>query len=237
MKTVILAGGLGTRLAEETDQVPKPMVRIGSMPIIEHIMNRYSLFGFNDFIIAAGYKVEVIRDYFENSKEVFASKGWKIHVEDTGLNTQTAERVWKIRNLVGEKFFLTYGDGLADLDILKVLDFHNAGKSLGTVTGVRPPARFGSLVIEGSTVREFNEKNPQDVGWINGGYFVLERGIFDFLKGETGSLEGIPLSKLAKSGNLRAYLHDGWWQPMDTLREKRILEEMWQKGNPPWEQI
>ena len=237
MKTVILAGGLGTRLAEETDQVPKPMVRIGGMPIIEHIMNRYSLFGFNDFIIAAGYKVEVIRDYFENSKEVFANKGWKIHVEDTGLNTQTAERVWKIRNLVGDKFFLTYGDGLADLDILKVLDFHNAGKSLGTVTGVRPPARFGSLVIEGSTVREFNEKNPQDVGWINGGYFVLERGIFDFLKGEAGSFEGIPLSKLAQSGNLRAYLHDGWWQPMDTLREKRILEEMWQKGNPPWEQI
>lgn len=237
MKTVILAGGLGTRLAEETDQVPKPMVRIGGMPIIEHIMNRYSLFGFNDFIIAAGYKVEVIRDYFENSKEVFANKGWKIHVEDTGLNTQTAERVWKIRNLVGDKFFLTYGDGLADLDILKVLDFHNAGKSLGTVTGVRPPARFGSLVIEGSTVREFNEKNPQDAGWINGGYFVLERGIFDFLKGEAGSFEGIPLSKLAQSGNLRAYLHDGWWQPMDTLREKRILEEMWQKGNPPWEQI
>ena len=237
MKTVILAGGLGTRLAEETDQVPKPMVRIGGMSIIEHIMNRYSLFGFNDFIIAAGYKVEVIRDYFENSKEVFANKGWKIHVEDTGLNTQTAERVWKIRNLVGDKFFLTYGDGLADLDILKVLDFHNAGKSLGTVTGVRPPARFGSLVIEGSTVREFNEKNPQDVGWINGGYFVLERGIFDFLKGEAGSFEGIPLSKLAQSGNLRAYLHDGWWQPMDTLREKRILEEMWQKGNPPWEQI
>ena len=237
MKTVILAGGLGTRLAEETDQVPKPMVRIGGMPIIEHIMNRYSLFGFNDFIIAAGYKVEVIRDYFENSKEVFANKGWKIHVEDTGLNTQTAERVWKIRNLVGDKFFLTYGDGLADLDILKVLNFHNAGKSLGTVTGVRPPARFGSLVIEGSTVREFNEKNPQDAGWINGGYFVLERGIFDFLKGEAGSFEGIPLSKLAQSGNLRAYLHDGWWQPMDTLREKRILEEMWQKGNPPWEQI
>lgn len=237
MKTVILAGGLGTRLAEETDQVPKPMVRIGGRPIIEHIMNRYSLFGFTDFIIAAGYKVEVIRDYFENSKEVFANKGWKIHVEDTGLNTQTAERVWKIRNLVGDKFFLTYGDGLADLDILKLLDFHNAGKSLGTVTGVRPPARFGSLVIEGSTVREFNEKNPQDVGWINGGYFVLERGIFDFLKGEAGSLEGIPLSNLAKSGNLRAYLHDGWWQPMDTLREKRILEEMWQKGNPPWEQI
>ena len=237
MKTVILAGGLGTRLAEETDQVPKPMVRIGGIPIIEHIMNRYSLFGFNDFVIAAGYKVEVIRDYFEDSKDFFAEKGWKIQIADTGLNTQTAERVWKIRGLVGEKFFLTYGDGLADLNISKVLDFHNEGNSLGTVTGVRPPARFGSLVIEGSMVREFNEKNPQDVGWINGGFFVLESGIFDYLEGELGSLEGIPLSKLAKGGSLRAYLHDGWWQPMDTLREKRILEEMWQKGNPPWVQV
>jgi glucose-1-phosphate cytidylyltransferase len=139
--------------------------------------------------------------------------------------------------LVGEKFFLTYGDGLADLDLSKVLDFHNKGKSLGTVTGVRPPARFGSLVIEGSMVREFNEKNPQDVGWINGGFFVFESGVFDFLKGEAGSLEGIPLSKLAESSNLRAFLHDGWWQPMDTLREKRTLEEMWQKGNPPWVQV
>jgi glucose-1-phosphate cytidylyltransferase len=237
MKTVILAGGLGTRLAEETDQVPKPMVRIGGIPIVEHIMNRYSLFGFNDFVIAAGYKVEVIKDYFEGSKDYFADKGWRIQVEDTGLNTQTAERVWRIRNLVGEKFFLTYGDGLADLNISKVLEFHNQGNSLGTVTGVRPPARFGSLVIEGSTVREFNEKNPQDVGWINGGFFVLESGIFEYLKGESGSLEGIPLSELARSGNLRAYLHHGWWQPMDTLREKRILEEMWQKGNPPWEQV
>lgn len=237
MKTVILAGGLGTRLAEETDHIPKPMVRIGGIPIIEHIMNRYSLYGFNDFVIAAGYKVEVIRDYFEDSKHLFKEKGWKIHIEDTGLETQTAERVWKIRNLVGEKFFLTYGDGLADVDILKLLEFHNKCNSLGTVTGVRPPARFGSLVIDGTTVREFNEKNPQDVGWINGGFFVLESAIFKYLEGESGSFEGLPLSSLARSGNLQAYLHNGWWQPMDTLREKRILEEMWQKGNPPWGKV
>lgn len=237
MKTLILAGGLGTRLAEETDFVPKPMVKIGEVPIIQHIMNRYSLFGFKDFVIAGGYKFEVIRDYFNREISFLDQQGWRVEVVDTGLETQTAQRVWKVRELLGDKFFLTYGDGLADLDISKLLQFHNESNTIGTVTAVRPPARFGSLVIHENIVEEFSEKNPQDVGWINGGFFVFNKEIFKYLEGQLGSLEGVPLANLARDRNLKAHLHQGWWQPMDTLREKRVLDEMWQKGNPPWEKL
>jgi glucose-1-phosphate cytidylyltransferase len=237
VKTLILAGGLGTRLAEETDFVPKPMVKIGEVPIIQHIMNRYSLFGFKDFVIAGGYKFEVIRDYFNREISFLDQQGWRVEVVDTGLETQTAQRVWKVRELLGDKFFLTYGDGLADLDISKLLQFHNESNTIGTVTAVRPPARFGSLVIHENVVEEFSEKNPQDVGWINGGFFVFNKEIFKYLEGQLGSLEGVPLANLARDRNLKAHLHQGWWQPMDTLREKRVLDEMWQKGNPPWEKL
>jgi glucose-1-phosphate cytidylyltransferase len=237
VKTLILAGGLGTRLAEETDHVPKPMVKIGEIPIIQHIMKRYALFGFRDFVIAGGYKFEIIRDHFEKEFAYLDREGWRVDVVDTGLDTQTAQRIWKVRELLGDKFFLTYGDGLADLDISKLLCFHNQGNAIATVTAVRPPARFGSLVIENNLVLEFSEKNPQDVGWINGGFFVFEKEIFRYLEGQQGSLEGVPLANLARDRNLNAHLHDGWWQPMDTLREKRVLDEMWQKGNPPWENL
>ena len=234
MKTLILAGGLGTRLAEETDFVPKPMVKIGEVPIIQHIMNRYSLFGFKDFVIAGGYKFEVIRDYFNREISFLDQQGWRVEVVDTGLETQTAQRVWKVRELLGDKFFLTYGDGLADLDISKLLQFHNESNTIGTVTAVRPPARFGSLVIHENIVEEFSEKNPQDVGWINGGFFVFNKEIFKYLEGQLGSLEGVPLANLARDRNLKAHLHQGWWQPMDTYREFQMLNELWDAGNPPW---
>jgi glucose-1-phosphate cytidylyltransferase len=237
MKTLILAGGLGTRLAEETDSIPKPMVRVGEIPIIQHIMSRYSLFGYKDFVVAAGYKYEIIQDYFHKEKRFLNDKGWQVQVVDTGLGTQTAERVLLVQELLGEKFFLTYGDGLADLNISKLLKFHDETGKIGTVTAVRPPPRFGSLRIVNELVHEFNEKNPQDVGWINGGFFVFNRGIFNYLDGQSGSFEGVPLANLALDGELSAHLHYGWWQPMDTLREKRDLEDLWQRGVAPWEKI
>lgn len=230
MQVVILAGGFGTRLSEETDLIPKPMVRIGNIPILHHIMEFYSKFGHTDFVIALGYKAEVIEEYFKNSD---CSK-WDIKLVDTGLETSTAGRIKKLEDLLEGQFMLTYGDGLANLNIDQLLDHHNRFKKIATVTAVRPPARFGTIEISNGLVTRFAEKDPQDAGWINGGFFCLEKEICSYILDSTVSFESEPLNNLVSSGELTAFEHHGWWQPMDTLRDKRSLESLWEKGEAPW---
>lgn len=252
MKVVILAGGRGTRLTEETSVRPKPMVEIGGRPILWHIMNIYAAHGFKDFLIACGYKGEMIKEYFHNffirSSDYFVdlSNGrvdvvskngvdWRIGVVDTGLKTMTGGRILRLSNWVGERtFMVTYGDGLGDVDIRSLVAFHRAHGKLATVTAVRPPARFGGLVLNGETVREFTEKPQVGVGWINGGFFVFEPGVLNYMTGDETILERDPLEKLAADGQLMAFRHEGFWQPMDTLREKLILESLWSSGQAPW---
>ena len=242
MKVVILAGGLGSRLAEETSIRPKPMVEIGGVPIIEHIMNWYMAFGFNDFIICLGYKGSDIISYFKdynlkNGTCIISSNGkietinknkkeWKLTLAQTGLNTQTAGRVKKIGKFLekDEPFMLTYGDGLSNVNILKLLSFHKKHKKLATVTAVRPLARFGAIDIENNVVKSFIEKPKSESGWINGGFFVLEPKIFDYIKGDQTFFEREPLQRISKIGQLYAFKHKGFWQCMDTLRDKEILE-------------
>ena len=253
LKTVILAGGLGTRLSEETVLKPKPMVEIGGHPILWHIMNTYSHFGFMEFIVALGYKGEVVKDYFQRFTAMTADltvdlgKGetkvhdgdhpaWKVHLVDTGIQTQTGGRVKRLGQWLGDDdtFMLTYGDGVANLDLSAQLKFHRAHGKLATITAVRPPARFGGLVLDGDRVDNFTEKPQSGEGWINGGFFVLDRRVLDYIEGDATLWEQEPLSDLTRDGQLMAYRHEGYWQPMDTLREKNLLEALWKTGQAPW---
>jgi glucose-1-phosphate cytidylyltransferase len=230
VQVVILAGGFGTRLSEETDLIPKPMVRIGNIPILEHIMNFYSGFGHKDFVVALGYKADVIIQHFETNK----NPEFDVNLVDTGLETSTGGRIKKLVDVLDNEFMLTYGDGLSNVNIDTLLDHHRRFGKIATVTAVRPPARFGTIEISNGVVTKFAEKDPQDAGWINGGFFCLNKKVCDFISDSTTSFESEPLSHLVEIQELSAYEHHGWWQPMDTLRDKRTLESIWSKGDAPW---
>jgi glucose-1-phosphate cytidylyltransferase len=236
MKVIITAGGYGTRIAEETEDKPKPMVIIRGMPIIWHLMNIFSLQGFNDFIISTGYKSEVIENWVGNNK-ILNSNGNLMNIKtlNTGLNTQTGGRISEVmKGLPNERVIATYGDGLANISIDNLLKFHNSHKKLATVTAVRPPARFGYMKIKGNKVTEFGEKNQLDEGWINGGFFVLEPEVSKYVKSINEPFEIGALVRLVQESQLMSYCHNGFWQPMDTLREKRELEEKAKLNTPPW---
>lgn len=252
MKTVILAGGFGTRLSEMTANLPKPMVEIGGKPILWHIMNIFSAYCHHEFVLALGYKAEVVKEYFLNFYAInndltldFTTgqttihhgnqPNWRVHLIDTGLGTQTGGRLKRLKEWIGdETFLMTYGDGVADVDIDKLVAFHRQQGKLATITAVRPPARFGGLVIHEKTVTEFSEKNQSQEGWINGGFFVLEPEVLDLVDKDECVWEKGPLEKLASMGQLSAYQHFGFWQPMDTLREYKLLESLWESGHAPW---
>jgi glucose-1-phosphate cytidylyltransferase len=236
MKIIIIAGGLGTRISEETDDKPKPMVLINGQPILWHLMNIFSLQGFNDFVISTGYKSEVIEKWVSKNK-ILDSNFEKMNIDtlDTGLHTQTGGRISEVMKVLpNERVIATYGDGLANVSIEKLLDFHARHGKLATVTAVRPPARFGYMKIEENTVTHFGEKNQSDEGWINGGFFVLEPQVADYVKSLDEPFESGALVRLADESNLMAYHHDSFWQPMDTLREKRELERDALLDIPPW---
>jgi glucose-1-phosphate cytidylyltransferase len=252
MKVAILAGGFGSRLAEETEIKPKPMVEIGSRPILWHIMMHYAHYGHKDFIIALGYKGEIIKKWLLNysslhsnltvkltNGEVEVHDGpkldWTVELIDTGLRTQTGGRIKRLKPYVNdETFMLTWGDGVSDVNIPELIDFHRSHGKLATLTAVRPPARYGYMKFDQDLVIEFTEKPQIGEGWINGAYFVLEPGIFDFIDGDETVWEKEPLERLARDGQLMAYRHGSFWQCMDTLREKHILESYWQSENTPW---
>lgn len=236
MKVIIIAGGLGTRISEETEDKPKPMVLINNKPIIWHLMNIFCLQGLNDFIISTGYKSEVIENWVQNNPILDSSfKKMNIKIVNTGLNTQTGGRISEVmKTLPGEKVIATYGDGLANISIKKLLEFHAAHRKLATVTAVRPPARFGYMKIENNKVTHFGEKNQSDEGWINGGFFVLEPIVAEYIDSVNQPFETEPLIRLTRESNLMAYPHKGFWQPMDTLREKLDLEKLANLETPPW---
>ena len=254
MKAVILCGGFGSRLSEETALRPKPMVEIGGRPILWHIMNIYGTYGVNEFIIALGYKGEVIKEYFldfyaiNNDITVDLSSGattiyrngdqypWKVHLIDTGLYTQTGGRVKRLQSWLGhdETFLFTYGDGVADIDIQALLKFHESHGKLATVTTVRSPARFGRIVFDGDRVTDFYEKPVSGEGWINGGFFVLNSGALDYIAGDETVWERDSLEQLSHDGQVIGYRHYGFWSCMDTLKEKNYLEELWNSGKAPW---
>ena len=230
MKTIILDGGLGTRISEETDNKPKPMVRLDENPIIWHLMNIYANHGHTDFVVAAGYKSEVIFEWVNTFKT-----DWQIEVIDTGLDTQTGGRIKKCAEAIGpQKFMVTYGDGLGNVNISHLLEFHNSHGKLATVTAVRPPARFGQLTLDGDKVTKFGEKQHADGGWINGGFFVLEPSVIELIQSDLIPFETGALPTLAKQDQLRAFHHEGFWQPMDTLREKNELAILAASKLPPW---
>ena len=232
MKVVILAGGKGSRISFYTQKIPKPMIRIGNIPLLVHIMNIYEFYGFNDFIVAAGYKSKVIKDYFLRNK-----KYKNIKVVQTGVNSMTGERILKLKKFLNkeENFLLTYGDGVTNLNINKVLKFHVKHKKIATVTAVRPPVKFGELTIgKNDNVKKFVEKPQLNKGWINGGFFVLNKKIFKYLRGNKLVFEKKPLSNLCKDGELKAYMHNGYWRCMDNLKEKNSLEEIFKKKNTIW---
>jgi glucose-1-phosphate cytidylyltransferase len=254
MKVVILAGGFGTRLAEETALTPKPMVQIGGNPILWHIMKCYAYWGFTEFIVALGYKGEVIKSYFLHYCDLAGDltvdlgrnavtqtrrprEDWIVHLVDTGLNTSTGGRVKRLQSLIGnETFMLTYGDGVSDVNLREVLDFHRVRKRLATVTAVRPPARFGGILFDGaeSEVTGFAEKRQIDEGWVNGGFMVLEPGVFDYLDHDSQVLEVDLLERLARDRQFVGYRHSGFWQCMDTVRDRQTLERLWESGKAPW---
>jgi glucose-1-phosphate cytidylyltransferase len=253
MKTVILAGGLGTRLAEETDVKPKPMVEIGGRPILWHIMKHYAHFGFDEFVIPLGYRGDQIRRYFLDYaafrtnisvdlgsgridlEDQAPPESWRVHLVETGDHTNTGGRLLLLKRwLENETFCLTYGDGVGDVDLVRLLAFHRAHGGIATVTAVRPPARFGGLQLEGDRVVAFAEKPEVGEGWINGGFFVFEPAIFEYLKSVDDSLEFQALAAIADAGELRAFKHAGFWQCMDTLRDVRLLQSLWHSESPPW---
>ena len=256
MKVVILAGGYGTRISEESHLKPKPMIEIGEKPVLWHIMKIYSHFGFQDFVICLGYKGYFIKEYFAHyflhgsnvtfdfannaqaiTHDMTSVEPWKVSLVDTGLNTMTAGRVKRIRPYVGDQpFMLTYGDGVADVDINALLKFHRSHGKLATVTATQPTGRFGALQMDDTgTISGFQEKPPGDSSWINAGFFIFEPGVFDYLGGDETFLEKEPLENLARDGQLVAFRHRGFWQPMDTLRDKNHLEQLWQTGKAPWQ--
>ena len=250
MKAVILAGGLGTRLSEETSIRPKPMVEIGGKPILWHIMKIYSFYGINDFIICCGYKGYVIKEYFSNyflhlsdvtfnikeqKKTVHKtfSEEWNVTLVDTGVNTMTGGRLKRIKNyLSDDDFCFTYGDGLCDVNVGELIEFHKEGNQLATLTAAKPPGRFGSLKLAGDNIESFKEK-PKD-SWINGGFFVLSPEVFNYVEGDSTIWEKEPMETLALEGKFKAFRHNGFWQPMDTLRDKNYLQELWESNNAPW---
>jgi glucose-1-phosphate cytidylyltransferase len=234
MQVVILAGGFGTRLSEETDVIPKPMVRIGNVPILRHIMNYYARFAHTDFIIALGYKANVIAEYFEQVAADEPELSWKIQLVDTGLETATGGRIKRLQDLLQNEFLMTYGDGLSNVDLDALLDFHRKSKRLATLTAVKPPPRFGTIEVENGTVINFAEKDPKHSGWINGGFFCLNKSVCSIIEGDQTSFENEPLNDLVAQGQLGAFEHLGWWQPMDTLRDKRTLETIWENRAAPW---
>ena len=252
MKVAILAGGLGTRLSEETSAKPKPMIGIGEHPILWHIMKIYASHGFKEFVVALGYKGDIIKDYFLNyryrSRSLTVSlatgdvtvhhgegEDWIVHLLDTGSTTQTGGRVKRVAEFIGnEAFMLTYGDGVINMDIQKLLQFHRSHGKLATITAVRPPSRFGGIAFNGDFVSEFVEKPKIGEGWINGGFFVLEPGVASYVTGDEAYWERDPLERLAKDGQLMAFRHEGFWQCMDTLRDVRFLQGLWDGGKAPW---
>lgn len=252
MKVVILTGGFGTRLAEETDIIPKPMVEISGKPILWHIMKHYTYFGFNEFIIALGYKGEIIKDFFmkyhflSNSFTVDTKSGkmtehskikdnWLVHLVDTGLETMTGGRIKRLAKWLGdETFMMSYGDGVSNVDLKDLLRFHRLHGKLATVTAVRPTARFGKMVFDGNKVIKFSEKPQVKENWISGGFFVLEPGVLDYIEGDDIHWEREPMERLAKDGQLMAYRHDGFWQCMDNIRDLRYLRRLWDEGKAPW---
>lgn len=255
MKTVILAGGLGTRISEESHLRPKPMIEVGGKPILWHIMKLYSHYGYNDFIICCGYKGYVIKEYFSNyflhSSDITfdfsdgnhmvihnnIAEPWKVTLVDTGLNTMTGGRIKRVRPYIpqGERFMLTYGDGLSDVDISRLLESHRQSRKLATLTAVQLGGRFGSLLIESDMVRSFREKPRGDGGWINGGFFVLEYKVLDYIDSDSTTFEQQPLERLSSENQLHSYQHHGFWQPMDTLRDKEYLEGLWHNDPAPWQ--
>lgn len=250
-KVVLFAGGLGTRLGEETVIKPKPMVEIGGMPILSHIINGYNAYGFKEFIIALGYKSEVIKQYFLNYSSLQSDfsidmsrsavevtkprkSDWVVHLIDTGLHSMTGGRLHRLRDhLMGDTFMVTYGDGVSDIDLRRLMDFHKSHGKLATVSIVRPKARFGTVDLEGDQVVKFKEKLETD-SWINGGFFVFEPGVLDYVSRDEEVLESDVLTRLAEHGHLMAYKHSGFWECMDTMRDKQYLESLWNSGNIPW---
>ena len=252
MQVVILAGGRGTRLAEETAARPKPMIEVGGKPILWHIMKTYASHGHKDFLVACGYKGELIKEYFHNfwvhnhdyildlgrgTQQILGTNGidWRVGVIDTGLDTSTGGRVLRLKELIGRNpFMVTYGDGVGDVDIQALVEFHRRHGRMASVTAVRPPGRFGVLKLDQDAVQEFAEKPQVGEGWINGGFFVFEPGVFDYIDGDDSILERDTLQRLAADNQLMAYRHAGFWQPMDTLRERQLLESLWVSGAAPW---
>ena len=252
MKVVILAGGLGTRLSEYTDMIPKPMVTIGNHPLLWHLMQSFASHGYNEFVIAAGYKSQIIKQYFLNYRSLNSDltidlstgevleqsdshSDWKVTVVDTGENTMTGGRLKRLSKYIdNERFILTYGDGLSNVNINRLVQFHIDSQRLATVTAVHPVARFGELTLNDETVTSFAEKPQTSSGWINGGFFVMEPECLNYIENDKTVLEKYPLSKLAEEGNLGAFRHDGFWQCMDTRRDRDSLEESWISGNAPW---
>ena len=230
MKAVILAGGYGTRISEESYLKPKPMIEIGGKPILWHILKTYSKYDVNEFVICCGYKGEQIKEYFTK----LDSTSWDIQLVDTGLDTLTGGRLKRIQDHIDDTFCVTYGDGLSDIDISRLISFHKEKKILATLTAIHPPERFGVLNLSGDYVTEFHEKHSGMDSWINGGFFVFEPGIFDYLQDDLTILEKTPLETLAKEKKLAAFKHNGFWYPMDTQRDKKHLENLWSSNNAPW---
>ncbi len=252
MKTAILCGGMGTRLVEETEVRPKPMINIGTRPILWHIMKNYNVFGTREFVLALGYKGDQIKDFFVNyhlrsrdlsvetlngNIEIHNEKGedWKVTLVDTGMQTQTGGRIKRLKEYIGnETFMLTYGDGVANINIEELIATHKKNGKLATVTAVRPPARFGEIILEDNNVKCFKEKPQIGEGWINGGFFILEPQIFDYIEDDSTIWEKDPMEKLASDGQLAVYKHSDFWQCMDTMRDKKLLEELWHNNTAPW---